>query len=108
MSSTHVKITLTPVKSVTKVKYTLFFFSRITYIPLFDCASSPLLQAFDSTRRDVSTQTLYEQEICQAVDNQIRPGRRLCHLRRKHIHSGAQCQSLRLSSFTDMSEEANA
>ncbi|HTF65868.1 MAG TPA: hypothetical protein VK638_24575, partial [Edaphobacter sp.] len=48
------------------------------------------------SRRDVSTQTLYEQEICQAVDNQIRAGRRLCHLRRKHIRSGAQCQSLRL------------
>jgi hypothetical protein len=50
--------------------------------------------ACSRSRRDVSTQTLYD--ICQAVDDQIRAARRLCHLRRKHIHSDAQCLSLRL------------
>jgi hypothetical protein len=50
--------------------------------------------ACSRSRRDVSTQTLYD--ICQAVDDQIRAARRLCHLRRKHLHCGAQCLSLRL------------
>jgi hypothetical protein len=46
------------------------------------------------SRRDVGTQTLYERDVCQPVDNQIRRGHRLCHLGRNHIYSLAQCHSL--------------
>jgi hypothetical protein len=70
-------------------------FESLTNLRIENGAQQAVVAGFRS-RRDVSTQTLYEQEICQAVDNRIRPGRRLCHLRRQHIHSGAQCQSLRL------------
>src|ERR1039457_5123716 len=46
----------------------------------------------------MSAEALYEQHICQAVDDQLGSGRRLCHFRCEQIQSRVQRQTLRLIS----------